>query len=429
VDGVIADGVTVGRAIVDGVSVVGRLAGSTDTLILLLVGGGLALGLPHVTARTRRRFWHPWINTGLLPLLGGILLGPASPFGDGWLSPDTARALQPFLAVALAAAGVLLGTQIRPAYFNAAGWPFIRRESMHALITFTALALPAGAVAWWLLPHQANDLGTWAAVAVGGLAGAAAVATTQRLPSEVESLPHHQLVMGHVVPAGWWNLLACGLGALALGVGDRPGQGLGGLLLAMVLPAVLGLLLGRTATSAPSRAEALVLLPAVLALAGGLALAVGGAPLLTGMVIGCLLANAGGGRAVLVERAMDELEQPVAIAAGLLAGLCLEPLSTPPAAWLVLLILPARWWLRSTRLAGSPTRPEVVCGRDRRLASSGATGVLLVAGASLAPAPLSELVVPLTVMFAVGTLVADVADVADVTDVAERRPVPAARED
>ncbi len=388
----------------------GFIAGSTDTLILLLVGGGLALGLPHLTARTRRRFWHPWINTGLLPLLMGIIVGPASPFGDGWLSPDTAHALQPFLAVALAAAGVLLGTQVRPAYLNAAGWPFIRRESSHALVTFAALALPAGVLAWWLLPRNGNDLGTWAAVAVGGLAGAAAVATTQRLPSTAESLPHYQVVMGHVVPAGWWNLLACVLGALALGVGDLPGQGLGGLLLAVALPAGMGLLLGRTATSAPSRTEALVLLPAVLALAGGLAVALGGTPLLTGMVIGCLLANAGGGRAVVVERAMDELEQPVAIAAGLLAGLCLEPMLTPPAAWLVLLILPARWVLRSSRIAGSPTRPEVVCSRDRRLASSGATGVLLVAGASIAPLPLSELVVPLTVMFTLGTLVAEVAE-------------------
>lgn len=385
------------------------VAGSTDAVILLLVGGGLALGLPHLTARTRRRFWHPWINTGLLPLLVGIFLGPASPYGDGWLSRTTAHALQPFLAVALAAAGVLLGTQLRPAYLNAAGWPFIRRESSRALATFFAVALPAAIVAWWLLA-RGGEFGVWAAVAVGGLAGAATVATTQRFPRAAENHPQQQLVFGHVVPAGWWNLVACVLGALALGVGDHPGQGLTGLLLALVVPAALGLLLGRTATSAPSRAEALLLLPAVLALAGGLALALGGAPLLTGMVIGCLLANAGGGRAVLVERAMDELEQPVAIAAGLLAGLCLVPLSPPPAAWLVLLILPARWALRGMRFAGSPTHDDLGSLRDRRLASAGATGVLLVAGASIAPAPLSGLVVPLTVLFTVGTLIADIAE-------------------
>ena len=382
---------------------------STDALIFLLVGGGLALGLPHLTARTRRRFWHPWINTGLLPLLVGILLGPASPFGDGWLSRDAAHALQPFLAVALAAAGVLLGPQLRPSFFQAAGWPFIRRESSRALMTFVAVALPAGALAWWLL-SRGETFGTWAAVAVGGLAGSAAVATTQRPPRSAEQQPYQQIVFGHVVPSGWWNLVACMVGAVALGVGDRPGQGLSGLLLALVLPAALGLMLGRTATSAPSRAEALLLLPAVLALAGGLALALGGAPLLTGMVIGCLLANSGGGRAVLVERAMDELEQPVAIAAGLLAGLCLEPLSPPPAAWLMLAILPARWALRSFMWAGSPTHLQVGSARDRRLASAGATGVLLVAGASIAPAPLSELVVPLTVMFTLGTLIADLAE-------------------
>ena len=387
----------------------GQVTGSTDALILLLVGGGLALGLPHLTARTRRRFWHPWINTGLLPLLVGIFLGPASPFGDGWLSLTTAHALQPFLAVALAAAGVLLGTQIRPAYLNAAGWPFIRRESSRALATFLWVAVPAGLAAWWLLARS-GEFGPWAAVGVAGLAGAAAVATTQRLPRAAEDQPHHQLVLGHVVPAGWWNLIACVVAALALGVGNHPGQGFTGLLLALVLPAALGLLLGRTATTAPSPAEAFLLLPAVLALAGGLALALGGAPLLTGLVIGCVLVNAGGGRAVLVERAMDELEQPVAIAAGLLAGLCLEPLAPPLAAWLILLILPARWALRSMQVAGSPTRIELGSSRDRRLASAGATGVLLVAGASIAPAPLSALVVPLTVMFTLGTLIADLSE-------------------
>ncbi len=388
---------------------------SLDTLVLLLVGGGLALGLPHVTARSRRRFWHPWINTGLLPLLLGIMIGPAGPLGihgdGGWLSRATADALKPFLAVALAAAGVVLGTQVRPAYLAAAGREFLWRESRRALTTFVVVGMPAAAVAWWLLPRVGPLAGTWAAVAIGGVAGAAAVVTSQRLPSAATHHPAQRLILGHVVPAGWWNLLACLLGALALGIGDHPGQGLNGLLLALVLPAILGLLLGRTATTAPSSTEALLLLPAVVALAGGLALALGGAPLLTGMVVGAMLVNAGGGRVVLVERAMDELEQPIAMAAGLLAGLCLESTAIPMVAWLMVLVIPLRWLLRGSRLgvriAGSPTRPDVASLRARLLAPAGASGVLLIAGASIAPAPLPALVIPLTVAFALGTLLSE----------------------
>lgn len=378
--------------------------GGSDAVILLLVGGGLALGLPHVTARDRQRFWHPWVNSGLLPLLIGMTLGPAFPWpGGGWLSLTTAESLQPFLAVALTAAGVLVGTQLRPAHLVAAGAPFLRRQSTSALATFALAALP-GAGLGLLLTHG------WAAVAVAGLVGAVAVASSQRPPLAADALSRHTVVMGQVVPAGWWNLLALGLGALALGIGDRPHQGWSSLLLAVALPAALGLVLGRTAAGARSRAEAFLFLPAVLALAGGLALVLGSAPLFTGLVVGCVLANAGRGRAALVERSIDELEQPVALATGLLAGLCLEPQAAAVLAgwiWLALLVVPLRWALRSR---WSPTAHELASLRDRRLAPAGAAGVLLIAGASLAPPPLPDLVVPLTVALTIGTLIADLAE-------------------
>lgn len=373
--------------------------GGSDALILLLVGGGLALGLPHITARDRQRFWHPWINSGLLPLLLGMAVGPACPWsGGGWLSVATAETLQPFLAVVLTAAGVLVGTQVRPAHLVAAGLPFIRRHSVAALGTFVLAAIPG--IGLGLLLSAG-----WAAIAVGGLTGALAVASSQRPPLASGTASRHAVVMGQVVPAGWWNLIALSGGALALGIGDRPHQGWASLLLSVALPAALGLVLGRTAAGARSRAEAFLFLPAVLALAGGLALVLGSAPLFTGLVVGCVLANAGRGRAALVERSIDELEQPVALATGLLAGLCLEPQHVGVGwEWLVLLLIPMRWILRGW---WSPTAPELAAIGDRRRAPASAAGVLLIAGASLAPHPLPGLVVPLTLALTVGTLLAD----------------------
>ena len=372
-------------------------AAGNDALILLLVGGGLVLGLPHVTARDRARFWHPWVNSGLLPLLLGLCLGPS--FG-GWLSLATAQALQPFLALALTAAGVLLGTQLRPAYLVGAGRVFLLRETRGAVGTFAAVALPTAAC---VLPA----LGSWSTVGIAGLVGACAVVTTQRPPRAAWSATPRAVLIGHVVPAGWWNLVGLGLGALALGIGDRPEQGWSGLLLVLAIPAWLGLLLGRAAAGARSAAEAFLFLPAVLALAGGLALALGSTPLLTGMAVGCLLANAGTGRAALVERAIDEMEQPITLATGLLAGLCLAPVAAHPAAWLIALVVPLRWLLRGW---WAPTVAALARPRDQRVMPLGAAGVMLIASAGLAPAPLPTLVLPLTVALALGTLLADLAE-------------------
>jgi hypothetical protein len=368
-----------------------------DTIALLLIGGGLALGLPHATAHSRDRFWYPWVNAGLLPLLIGMAIGPAL---GGLLSVGTAQALQPFLALALTAAGVLIGTQLRPAPIIAVGSLFITRHALPALLTAALVAVPA---ALFAVPA----LGRWSAVAVVGLAAAFALATAERPPRALRQGTRATALAGHVMPAGLWNLIALGGGALALGIGDRPEQSWYGFILALVLPGILGLLLGRSAAGARSPAEAFLFLPAVLALAGGLALALGSAPLLTGIVVGAVLATVGTGRATLVERAISELEQPIAVATGLLTGLCLEVPAEHPAAWLILLVLPLRWLLRG-RLG--PSAPELVRDRDRRCAPPGAAGVLLVAAASLAPPPLPALVIPLTVALVIGTLVADAAE-------------------
>ena len=43
-------------------------------VVLMLVVGLIALGLPTVTHRDEKRFWHPWLNAGLLPLVAGMLV-------------------------------------------------------------------------------------------------------------------------------------------------------------------------------------------------------------------------------------------------------------------------------------------------------------------------------------------------------------------
>ena len=378
----------------------------SDALPLLLIGGGLALSLPHVTPSSRDRWWHAWVATGLLPLLVGLACGPAlgpDVFGQlGWhgLSLTTAQALQPFLAVVLTTAGVLVGTQLRPAGLLAAGGAFLTRIGGGAAMTFALVAVITAAVAVPLT-------GSWAAVAVAGLIGACAVATAERVPGGAAKRDRQLVRFGHVVPAGLWNLLAIAGGALALGIGDRPAQGWWGLLLALLLPSGLGLLLGLSAAAARTRAEAFLVLPAVIALAGGLALALGSAPLLTGLVVGAVLATVGRGRAALVERSISDLEQPLAIAAGLLAGLSLEPAAYHPMVWCAALVVPLRWLARGYL---SPSHPDLIRLRDRRNAPTGATGVLLLAAATLAPAPLPALVLPLTAALALATLVADAAE-------------------
>ena len=362
--------------------------GGYDALVLLLVGGGLALGLPHVTARDRRRFWHPWVNAGLLPLLAGLAIGPT---GAGWLSPGAAVALHPLLAVALAAAGVILGTQLRPAYLRAAGSEFLRRQTGVALGHFFVVALLLGGL-WWAVAPVGSGIVAWA-----GWAGALALVTSQRPPGNAD-LARRDLVFGHLVSVGWWNLLGLVLGTFALSTTSAGWS----ILLLPPLAVGLGLLLGRSAAAAPSRADAFLFLPAVLSLAAGLALALGTQPLLTGLLAGAVFVSSGAGRAVQVERALDDLEQPVAVAVGLLAGLTLigaEPLGWT---WGILLVAPVRWLLR--RRSG-PTLPSVAGARERRLAPTGAAGVLLVGCAAVSggTAP----VLPAVVLIAVATLIAD----------------------
>jgi hypothetical protein len=371
-----------------------------DAVVLLLLGGVLALGMPRISVRGRRRFWQPWANSGLLPLLVGLAIGPAQ---LGWISDDAGAALRPLLALLLAAAGVLIGTQLRFAYLRHAGPGFLRRHSTHALLQALAAAAPVAAAVWLVFPPAL-------ALGCAALVGACAVATAQRPPMSVEDrLPPRQVVAGHVMAAGWWNLLALAGGSLALSLAFQPPPGADSIppqTLLIGTPVVLGLVCGWLALRAVNRDDLYLFLLAVLALSGGLALAVRAVPLFFGILVGAVLVNVAMRKSTALEEALEELEQPLAMGIGLLAGLCLGQLEEGTLwLWLVPPVLLASRWLVRARL--SPTAADLGLAHERRFAPTGSTGVLLVACAVLAPSPAPALVAPLVTALVVLTLVSD----------------------
>lgn len=374
-----------------------------DALVLLLVGGFFALGMPRITVRGRRRFWHSWANSGLLLLLLGFAMGPTQ---LGWISAETGSALRPLLGLLLAAAGVLVGMQMRLAYLRRAGASFLMRQSGSALMQFLTVAFPL-AVAVTVLMPTAEGLGCAAFI------GACAMATAQRPPlSSEEHTSPKRLVSGHVMAAGWWNLLALAGGSLALSLAFQPPPGSEALppqTLLIGTPMVLGLLCGWLTRRAENRSDLYLFMLAVLALSGGLALAVRAVPLFFGILVGMVLVNVATRKSTALEEALEELEQPLAMGIGLLAGLCAR-LDGETMLWLWLvppLLMLTRWGVRGHL---SPTADDLGSLMERRFASAGATGVLLVACAVLAPHPGSTLVGPLVVALAVINLVGDVVE-------------------
>lgn len=375
-------------------------ATNLDVLVLVLVGGLFALGMPRITVRGRRRFWHPWANSGLLPLLLGLAIGPTQ---LGWITTETCEAMRPLLSLALAAAGVLVGTQLRFAYLRGAGIGFLTRQTSAALVQFMLVFLPLAGAALTQLPWPM-------ALGAAGLVGACAVATTQRPPwSSEERTSPRVLVTGHVVPCGWWNVIALVGGSVALSFGFQqdalPDAMISPQGLLLGTPVVLGLVCGWLTLRAPNRDDLYLFLLAVLALSGGLALAVHAVPLFFGILVGVVLVNVAARRSTHLEGVLEELEQPLAMGTGLLAGLCLTHLVVEPWIWLMMPVLVlGRWGVRG-RL--SPTVSDLGLPVERRFAPPGSAGVLLIGAAVLAPDPAPMLVVPLVAALVAVTLFSD----------------------
>jgi hypothetical protein len=398
-------------------------------VLLLILGGVLALGLPTMNKRGRRRFWHSWIDIGLLPLLVGLACGALAwqllPSGSEQRLNDHLHAL---LALAQATAGVLLGTQLRMAYLVRAGWGFMRHQNGQIAM----VAVLSAAVVVGVLGLDGLSLGTLlaaAALLVGLL-----ISSSQRPPpsSYAHEHRHKDVISRHVAGAGWWNLMAVLLAGIGLQAGLSPDRPVALALLPDAVLAVVptwvftlaaaclaGLGLGLLSKGARNRAEASLFLLAVLGITGGGALLLGGAPLLTGVVVGAWFSNIALGRLALIERQLIDLEQPVVIAVAYLAGVAVVLITTMnPAAWastwnlepMTLAVLAAmlmRWLLR---WRWSPTDPRLAGAGERALASPGATGLLLLTSCILAPAELEPLIIPMLIGLVLLHLVAELVE-------------------
>lgn len=379
-------------------------------ILILLLGGVLALGLPSVGLRSRWRFWHSWIDNGLLPVALGALAGLALPAGEAMTMQlhDHMRAL---LGLAICAAGLLVGTQLRLVYLLRAGSAFLLGHSLRAALVATLGGLLVVLLGLLLVGPAA---GPGMLLASAGIAAATLLASSQRpLPScYAFNIQHRDIVALHIAPSGWWNLLALAMAGLALQIGLGPAhppslallppaliEVLPSWLWALLTSALLGLGLGQLATGAAHRAESSLFLLAVLALSAGLALVLGASPLLTGIVVGACFANVALGRLAMIERVLMDLEQPVVTASGFFGGLGIVLLGvtsryeTLDLVWAVaVLCILLRWLLRS-RL--SPTSERVSVPIERALVAPGASGVLILGAVILAPEPAPILALPL----------------------------------
>jgi hypothetical protein len=367
-----------------------------DALVLVLLGGIFALGLPSIAVRGRRRFWHPWVNSGLLPLFIGLAIGPTQ---LGWISEQASTALRPLLGLALAAAGVLVGTQLRFAYVVRAGMPFVLKQSSAAMLQWTLAAVPTFILSWTVFNLPL-------AIGCAAFCGACAVATVQRPPlSSDERTPIREVIARHVMPAGWWNILSLVGGSLTLSLWFSPLSNDAEVSPQLLFgtPVILGLVIGWLALRATKLDDLYLFLLAVLALSGGLALALRAVPLFFGILVGVVLVNVAARKSTALEAVLEELEQPLALGVGLLAGLCLMPQIPMTWMWLLpLFLVLSRWSLRGTI---SPTGNELGLVGERRCAPAGSTGVLLIACAVLAPEPAPALTQPLIIGLALLTVV------------------------
>ena len=354
-----------------------------DHLIVVLCAGLVALGFPQVGRYDRRRFWHPWVNSGLLPLVLGISVQRSL------LDQGLFDVLHALLALALVTAGVLAGTGLRRSYLHKAGKTFLRQQSMSVfalvVIVFT-LIFPSFIMTTNL---STADASAWSLILASLLLCTSQGPPVTKLDFDVH---HRDVIIGHVAPAGWWNMIALSLAALALFLLQRESGAHFQVevipwrimpLLQLLIPISFGVGLGWFMLRAQNRSEVYLLLLASLAVTSGFSVLSATPPLLTGLLFGAVFANVAAARSHLIEGALTDLEQPCVMAVGLLAGLC-APLSFGAAGpwFFILILLVLRWLLRGYV---SPTMALLAPRSQRRSCAAGAAGVLILGSLVLLP--------------------------------------------
>ena len=290
------------------------------------------------------------------------------------------------LIVSLTAAGLLAGTQLRAAYIHRAGAEFLGKQSFAAGLQGLLVFVPVFAILFFC-----TDLIMIEIVGASCLLSAFAMASSQRPMKSAIFSRHRTVITGHVVSTGWWNLLAIVLGATGVALCIVPAHVDSAhsidhtWMLWLGVPILLGVSLGRLAVKAHNRDEAYVFLIAIIVICGGITVAKGGSPLLGGLLLGAAFVNVSLGRSALVERALEDLEQPVVVATGLFAGLCLH-IQMLEWNWvwfgIAALVIVLRVCYRAYK---SPSSLQVSMRSERMLASPGATGVLFVGSLVLIP--------------------------------------------
>ncbi len=377
-------------------------------VLILIVAGLLALGLPTSSPLSgKRRLWHPWIESGLFPIIVGmvthVLAVPKA------AHEEFALQWRPLLALALATAGVLVGTQLRMAYVHRAGKPFLLNQSYAACIQGLAVA---GVLV--LIFSFTTDWHPLMVLACVGMSAALAIASSQRPLLGCGNILRRDVVGKHIAPSGWWNLIALFVGSLSLQLGLMNTDTelipwVEPRLQVLLVSVFLGLTLGRLTVGVKASGESSLFLLAILALSGGVALLFDGSPMLTGLIVGAVFANVALGRLAMIERQLADLEQPLVVVIGFLCGL-LMPLETIQI-WLWAIpavVLCVRYAVRAFYC---PTSPLIGDRMERALVPPGATGVLLLGSCVLAPGIGTELAVPVFVACTIALLVGEIYEV------------------
>jgi len=351
---------------------------ATDTAVLLMLGGLLALSL--MVDVLARRLGLPRVS--LLVLTGVAIATAARVLLEQEVTVLTAAVAEPLVSIALVMVAFLLGGDLTAERWRLTGRPVLALSLAIALVS--ALLVGGGLLALGFLPAIALPL------------AAMAVATD---PAAVHEVVREaggggrvgQVVLGIVAIDDAWGIIAFGVAVslLELVAGadgwhavGRAGWELGGaLLLGLAIGAPAAFLTGRLRPGEPTQVEAV----AVILLIAGLADALAVSPLLAGMTAGVAVANLTPHHSRSFSE-IEHIEWPFLVFFFVAAGAAADPARLGAAAPLTLAYLALRV---AGRLLGGWAALPWLAGPDRRDFATVGLGLLPQAGVAMGMALLA----------------------------------------